>query len=77
MQDAREADIHPRPERSSRSPISVALLAGIAFVPIVIAAGFLTDRGDPSLPGDITVAALRGALDRSPVERPASTRAGF
>ena len=59
-------------ERSSRSPISVAILAALAFMPIVVATGFLT--GDPALtvsvPGDISLAALRGPLDREPDGRP-------
>ena len=70
--------------RSSRSSISVALLAGIACVPLVVAAGFLTDRppeGSPALaavPGDISVLALRGDLDAAPGGRPAvPMRAGY
>lgn len=46
-------------------PISVALLAAIALVPIVVAVGFLSDRTGArgSVPDDITVMSLRGALD--------------
>jgi hypothetical protein len=61
-----------------RNTISVALLAGVAFMPIVVAVGFMTDRPNgASVPGDISVAALRGALDGIPGERHPPARAGF
>ena len=63
----------------ARSAISVALLAGVAFVPIVVAVGFLTDRpAPPSVPGDISVLALRGVFDTTAGPRPAlPARAGY
>ncbi|RYB03711.1 hypothetical protein [Lichenibacterium ramalinae] len=68
-------------ERSSRSPVSVAILAALAFVPVVVAAGFLTDTAafrSAAVPGDISVLALRGVFDGGPGERPpAPARAGF
>ena len=68
-------------ERSSRSPVSVAILAALAFIPVVVAAGFLTETGasDPAaVPGDISVLALRGVLDAGAGERAATpARAGF
>jgi hypothetical protein len=64
--------------RPPRDTISVALLAGVAFMPIVVAVGFMTDRPDrASVPGDISVAALRGALDGVPADRRPPARAGF
>jgi hypothetical protein len=69
--------------RSSRSPVSVAILAGIACVPIVVAAGFLTDRpaggaATAVVPGDIAVLALRGPLDAAAPKRPdLPVRAGY
>ncbi len=63
-----------------RSRISVALLAGVAFIPIIVAVGFMTDRSNrPSVPGDISVAALRGGLDAAPADRhpPVQARAGY
>lgn len=61
--------------RSSKSPISVALLAAIACVPIVVAAGFLTDRPaadgpQAAVPGDISPLALRGPFDATADKRP-------
>ena len=64
--------------RASRSPISAALLAGIAFVPIVVAAGFLSDRSEgPSVPGDISILALRGMLDGADARPDVPARAGY
>ena len=87
------------PERGMSLPIETrwenalgaAMMAGIAFLPIVIGAGFLADHlAAPSVPGTISIAALRGAIDgdpQNPSDRPfvdrsaqlASTRvrAGF
>ena len=68
-------------DRASRSPISVAILAGIACVPIVVAVGFLTDpamrgTGATAVPGDISALALRGEFDAG--QRPAPpARAGY
>ena len=73
----RDIETTPAISGSSRSSISVALLAGIAFVPIIVAAGFLTDRGDPTPPNDISVAQLRGALDHGTIERPPIAHAAF
>ena len=57
------------PARSAgRTPghISVAFLAGVSLVPLVIATGFLTDRGMPGdAPADITRASLRGSLEQA------------
>jgi hypothetical protein len=68
-------------ERSSRSPVSIAILAALAFVPVVVAAGFLTESPASravAVPGDISVLALRGVFDGAPGERPpAPARAGF
>ena len=70
--------------RSSNSPISVAILAGIACVPLVVAAGFLTDRPaeapttSAAVPSDISVLALRGELDAAADKRPSlPMRAGY
>ena len=65
--------------RSSRSPFSVAILAAVACMPIVVAAGFLTDRPTgPTVPADISVLALRGVLDGGPDKRPEDpARAGY
>lgn len=70
--------------RSSNSPISVAIMAGIACVPLVVAAGFLTDRAPmtptaaTAVPGDISVLALRGVVDAAADRRPdLPTRAGY
>ncbi len=60
--------------------MSVALLAAIACLPIVIAAGFLTDRSPAvnAVPGDISVLALRGALDGATASRQGPpSRAGY
>lgn len=81
MQSADEpTDIAAR--RSSKSPISVALLAAVACVPIVVAAGFLTDRPAANaqqaaaVPGDISPLALRGPFDAD--KRPTlPMRAGY
>ena len=44
--------------------VSVALMAGIAFLPIVIAAGFLAEHLEaPSVPREVSTAALRGPID--------------
>ena len=52
------------PSRPSRAAISVAMLAAVACTPIVVAVGFLTDRPKTAtIPGDISVLALRGGLD--------------
>lgn len=68
-------------DRSSRSPVSVAILAALAFIPVVVAAGFLTETGAPrpaAVPGDISVLALRGVFDGGPGEHAAApARAGF
>ncbi len=67
-------------DRASRSPISVAIMAGIACIPIVVAAGFLTDRSTDAaaVPGDISVLALRGQIDAPADRRPEMpARAGY
>lgn len=44
--------------------LSVAMMAGIAFLPIVIAAGFLAEHlKSPSLPIEVSAAGLRGPID--------------
>ena len=70
--------------RSSNSPVSVAILAAVACLPLVIAAGFLTDRAPEgataavAVPGDISVLALRGELDAAADKRPnPPMRAGY
>ena len=68
--------------RSSKNPISVAILAAVACVPIVVAAGFLIDRptGDAvaaAVPGDISVLALRGQFDAAEKRPPMPARAGY
>lgn len=79
----RETESQPQgqlQDRSSRSPVSVAILAALAFVPVVVAAGFLaeTAASRSALPGDISVLALRGVLDGGPGERAAPpARAGY
>ena len=51
-------------ESRFETTISVALMTGIAFLPIVIAAGFLAEHLDaPSLPREVATAALRGPID--------------
>ncbi len=61
--------------RSSNSPVSVAILAAFACVPLVVAAGFLTDRppegatATAAVPGDISVLALRGELDAAAADK--------
>lgn len=81
-EDAARRDV----SRSSRSPVSVALLAALACIPIVVAAGFLTDRRAEgasgataaAVPGDISVLALRGRLDAAADRRPdLPVRAGY
>ena len=63
---------------ASRSSVSVALLAAVACMPIVIAAGFLSDRSQaPSVPGDISIVALRGVLDGAVGLPAAPARAGY
>ncbi len=70
----------PAPEPAvgaSWSPVSVALLAAVACMPIVVAAGFLSDRSEaPSVPGDISIVALRGVLDGAAARPEAPVRAG-
>ena len=69
--------------RSSQSTISVAILAALACLPLVIAAGFLTDRSKEAvaaaaIPPDISPLALRGAFDAVPDRRQDSPmRAGY
>ena len=80
MQPADAATDAPPADRSSRSPISVAILAALACMPIVIAVGFLTETASPgaSVPGDISVLALRGMLDAAePARAPRPLRAGY
>ena len=44
--------------------ISVAFLAGLVFVPFVVATGLLSDaRGGAGLPADLMETPLRGTLD--------------
>ena len=77
MQSADEpTDTAPEqpPDTAARSPISVAILAAIACVPIVVATGFLTDRpadrsATTAIPGDISPLAFRGAFDAAPGQR--------
>lgn len=69
----------PRP---SNNPISAALLAGLACMPLVIATGFLVDRPSDretaAVPVDISVLALRGQFDAAPDRRPSlPARAGY
>ena len=80
MQPADAVTDAPLADRSSRSPISVAILAAVACVPVVIAVGFLTETASPvlSVPGDISVLALRGMLDAAePARPPLPMRAGY
>ena len=70
--------------RSSNSPVSVAILAAVACLPLVVAVGFLTDRPTDgataavAVPGDISVQALRGNLDAAADKRPdLPMRAGY
>ena len=80
MQPADAATDVPFADRSSRSPISVAILAAVACMPVVIAVGFLTETASPglSVPGDISVLALRGMLDVAEPARPLlPMRAGY
>ena len=50
-----------------QNALSVTMMAGIAFLPIVIAAGFLAEHlGTPSAPSEVSMAALRGPLDADP-----------
>ena len=62
----------PAPEQPTMGPVesrwhnglSAAMMAGIAFLPIVIAAGFLAEHLQaPSVPNAISTAALRGPID--------------
>lgn len=69
----------PRP---SNNPISAAILAGFACMPLVIATGFLVDRpsdgATAAVPGDISVLALRGQFDAGLDRRPSPpARAGY
>ena len=60
------AEPHPALPTGSRleNAVSVALMAGIAFLPIVIAAGFLAEHLEaPSVPREVSTAALRGPID--------------
>ncbi len=78
MQNGEELSDEARADRASRSPISVALLAAMAFVPVVVAAGFLTDRPSAAVPADISVLALRGMIDGGDAIHPATpARAGY
>ena len=80
MQPADAATDVSLADRSSRSPVSVAILAAVACMPIVIAVGFLTETARPglSVPGDISVLALRGMLDAAePARAPSPMRAGY
>ncbi len=63
----------------STHSISVAILAALAFVPIVVAAGFLTEHpATLAVPADISVLALRGAIDGEAAARPPTpSRAGY
>lgn len=74
--------------RSGQGRVSVALLAAVACMPIVIAIGFITDRTGEgaagaagsvaALPSDISVLALRGGLDSAADRRPpVPVRAGY
>lgn len=68
---------------SSRSPISVAILAAVACVPLVVAAGFLTDRPPKgataaiAVPNDISVLALRGEFATADKRPNPPMRAGY
>ncbi len=73
-------------ESRFQNALSVALMAGIAFLPIVIAAGFLAEHLDGlSVPREVSTAAFRGPIDDrrgaevlAGSERPAvRVRAGF
>ncbi len=51
-------------ESRVQNALSVVMMAGIAFLPIVIAAGFLAEHFEvPSVPMEISTAALRGPID--------------
>ncbi len=55
----------------TRGYISIAFLAGLVFVPVVIATGLLTEGSAPNdAPADITVTAMRGTLDGMLTEPP-------
>ena len=51
-------------ESDFQNRLSAAMMAGIAFLPIVIAAGFLAEHsGTPSMPQEVFSAELRGPID--------------
>ena len=77
MQSAKEP--RDETERTSRNPISIAILAALAFVPIVVAAGFLTEHpATLVVPSDISLLAMRGAIDGGTAARPLlPARAGY
>ena len=51
-------------ESRVENALSVAMMAGIAFLPIVIAAGFLAEHFETqSVPREVSTAALRGPID--------------
>ncbi len=60
-------------ESSIQNALSAAMMAGIAFLPIVIAAGFLAEHFETErVPREISTAALRGPMD---IDRPATAEA--
>lgn len=76
------ASVQSGPAEAPRAgAISVALLATLALVPLVVAAGFLSDRGAPraSAPDDFALMSLRGAMDadRDRAAPPRTRAAGF
>ena len=66
-------------DQASRNPISIAILAALAFVPLVVAAGFLTEHpATLMVPADISLLALRGVIDGGAADRPPlPSRAGY
>ncbi len=66
-----------RPEGSSRSPISIAILAAVALMPVVIAAGFLTGGAGSGVPGDVAGLRLRGMLDAADTRPTIVLRSGY
>ena len=51
-------------ESDFQNRLSAAMMAGIAFLPIVIAAGFLAEHFDAtSVPREVSSAELRGPID--------------
>ena len=77
MQSAEEP--RDRTDQGSRNPISIAILAALAFVPVVVAAGFLTEHPTTlAVPSDISLLAMRGAIDGGAPTRPQPpSRAGY